>query len=346
MELNICWYRWKIKRCLVDFHNANMPINSTFISKQILWPIIKSVILISGVNDIDSLHMKWCNLKNIGNWPFSPAHTSSHKTSNILQTVADMTKWKHTYIENIYYYISEDNIWCTDWKGALVWLLSHPLPQNLIIFHSMRHMILFTILQISEIYQPFLLSVQYLVLLMIWKYHLMAVLCYHTFTRTNLGKYVSKKCDKNASVLFVLIGEKVIKLHFWKSTPGFPWSIGIQLTENRVALCPSRRDLFLKFASRSRTNMSPVVSNVPASGQASLDARTSACAVRTKCGFRKCIYTHINWEIWMKFSINSFQFNFTYWWCRYLLWNRFHVHECYWTLVHEMAWFRQATNQS
>ena len=42
--------------------------------------------------------------------------------------------------------------------------------------------------------------------------------------------------QKNTPVLFVLIGEKVIQLHFWDSTPVFPWPTDIQLTENRVSI--------------------------------------------------------------------------------------------------------------
>ena len=41
----------------------SMPINNTLLSKLIIWIIIKNVKAISGVNYIDSLHIKWCALK-------------------------------------------------------------------------------------------------------------------------------------------------------------------------------------------------------------------------------------------------------------------------------------------
>ena len=132
-----------------------MPIDNTFLSKLILCAIIKNVKSISGVNYIDSLHMKWCTLKNMGNWSFSPRHTLSHKFNNILRTAADMTKIKtdicRKHIELSVVAISNALVE----KGHLCNNFSNPLPQNFIIFHSMRHMILLMILQISEIYQSF-----------------------------------------------------------------------------------------------------------------------------------------------------------------------------------------------
>ena len=55
-----------------------------------------------------------------------------------------------------------------------------------------------------------LFSVEYFVLFIIWKCHLMELMCYVTFLWANPWKYVSKKCDKNASVSSLLIAEKVI----------------------------------------------------------------------------------------------------------------------------------------
>ena len=69
-----------------------MPINNTFLKKLILWTRITNVKSISGVNYIDSFHMKYCILKNMGHLPFSPGCILSHKTSNILRTEADMNK--------------------------------------------------------------------------------------------------------------------------------------------------------------------------------------------------------------------------------------------------------------
>ena len=60
----------------------------------------------------------------------------------------------------------------------------------------MWHMILLIILQISEIYHSFLLSVQSLVLLITCKHHFMEILFYLTFPWTNPWKYVSKSFDK------------------------------------------------------------------------------------------------------------------------------------------------------
>ena len=60
----------------------------------------------------------------------------------------------------------------------------------------MWHMILLIILQISEIYQPFLFSVEYLVSFIICECYFMGILCYLTVPWTKPWKYVSKKCDK------------------------------------------------------------------------------------------------------------------------------------------------------
>ena len=143
----------------------NMPINNKFLSRLILWIIIKNVKSISGVNYIDSLHMKWVTLKNMGNWPFSPEHTLHHKNNNILRTAPHMTKIKtnvcrkHTELSMI----AKSSVLVE--KEHLCNYFPNPLPQNFIIFHIMSHVILLMILQISEIYQPCLFSVQCLVLL-------------------------------------------------------------------------------------------------------------------------------------------------------------------------------------
>ena len=60
----------------------------------------------------------------------------------------------------------------------------------------MWHMILLIILQISEIYQPFLFSVEYLVSFIICECYFMGILCYLTVPWTKPWKYMSKKCDK------------------------------------------------------------------------------------------------------------------------------------------------------
>ena len=185
-------------------------MNNKFLSKLILWVMIKNVKSISGVNYIDSLHMKWGTLKNLANWPFSQGHTLHHKNNNILRTVPHMTKIK-TYVCR-----EHEELSVTAKSSVLVQkehlcnYFPNPLPQNFIIFHIMSHVILLMILQISEIYQPFLFSVQYLVLLITPKRYLMEIMCYLTFPWTNPWKYLSKMFDKNVSVLFVLISEKVI----------------------------------------------------------------------------------------------------------------------------------------
>ena len=80
---------------IIPMKFLKMPQNNKFLSKLILWGILKNVKSISGVNYIDSLHMKWCTLKNMGNWPFSPGHTMSHKNNNILGKAPDFTKIKN-----------------------------------------------------------------------------------------------------------------------------------------------------------------------------------------------------------------------------------------------------------
>ena len=83
-----------IIQAILSMKFQNIPMNNTFLSELMTWAIIKNVKSISRVNHIDSLYMKWCTLKNMGNWPFSPGHTLSHKTNNILRTTVDMTKIK------------------------------------------------------------------------------------------------------------------------------------------------------------------------------------------------------------------------------------------------------------
>ena len=173
-----------------------MPTNNKFLSKLILWTIIKNVKSISGVNSIDSLHMKWGTLKNMGNWPFSLGHTLHHKNNNILRTAPHMTTIKsnvcrkHTELS----VISKSSVLVE--KEHLCNYFPNPLPQNFIIFHIMSHVILLIILQLSEIYQPFLFFVQYLVLLITSKHYLMEIMCYLTFPWTNPWKYLSKIFDK------------------------------------------------------------------------------------------------------------------------------------------------------
>ena len=83
-----------IIQAILSMKFQNIPMNNTFLSELMTWAIIKNVKSTSRVNHIDSLYMKWCTLKNMGNWPFSPGHTLSHKTNNILRTTVDMTKIK------------------------------------------------------------------------------------------------------------------------------------------------------------------------------------------------------------------------------------------------------------
>ena len=140
--------------------------------------------------------MKWCILKNMKNWRFLPRHTLSHKTKDIVRTVADMTKIKttvcrkHTELSMI----TKSSVLVE--KEHLCNYFPNSLPQNSIIFHSMLHMILLIILQISEIYQSFLFSVQWLVLLITCKHYLMEILSYLTSPWTNPWRYVSKNFDK------------------------------------------------------------------------------------------------------------------------------------------------------
>ena len=122
-----------------------MPISNTFLSKLILCSMIKNVKSISGVNYIDSLHMKWCTLKNMGYWPFSPGHARSHKTNNILRTAADMTKIKTNICRKHIELSMISNVLVE--KGHLCNNFPNHLPPNFIIFHSMWFMILLMILQ-------------------------------------------------------------------------------------------------------------------------------------------------------------------------------------------------------
>ena len=95
-------------------------------------------------------------------------------------------------------------------KGHLCNNFPNPLPQNLIIFHSIWHMILLMILPISEIYQSFLFSVQFNVVNTMQTSFYAKTL----FILPSHGPTLENMCQtfltKDASVLFVLIGEKVI----------------------------------------------------------------------------------------------------------------------------------------
>ena len=154
------------------------------------------------------------------NWRFSPWHTLSDKTNGILKTVADMTKIKtivcrkHSELSMI----TKSSVLVE--KGHLCNYFPNPLPQNSIIFHSMRHMILLIILQISETYQSFLFSVQCLVLLITCKTYLMEILCYLTSPWTKPWKYVSKIFDKKRVSLVCIDRRKSDIAAFLELNPG------------------------------------------------------------------------------------------------------------------------------
>ena len=126
-------YRSKMQ-VILSIIFQNMPIDNKFLSKLILWAIIKNVKSISGVNYIDSLHMKWGTLKNMGSCPFSPGHTLHHKNNNILRTAPHMTKIetnvcrKHTELS----VIAKSSVLVE--KEHLCNYFPNPLPQNFIIF--------------------------------------------------------------------------------------------------------------------------------------------------------------------------------------------------------------------
>ena len=115
-----------------------------------------------------------------------------------------------------------------------MWLCSQPPTPKFYNFHSMQHMISLIILQISEIYQPFLAVVEYLVLSIICKCYLMEILCYLTFQWTNPWKYGSKKCDKRRVSLVCIDSWKSDIVEFLELNPGISmthrhpanWKIG------------------------------------------------------------------------------------------------------------------------
>ena len=154
------------------------------------------------------------------NWRFSPRHTLSHKTKDILLTVADMTKIKTTacrkHIELSI--ITKSSVLVE--KGHLCDYFSNPIPQNSIILHSMRHMILLKIMQISEIYQSFLFSVQCLELLITCKHYLLEILCHLTSPWTNPWKYVSNIFDKKRASLVCIDRRKSDIAAFLELNPG------------------------------------------------------------------------------------------------------------------------------
>ena len=81
-------------------------------------------------------------------------------------------------------------------------------------------MILLIILQISEIYQSFMFSVQCLVLLITCKHYLMEILCYLTSPWTNPWKYVSKCFDKKRVSLVCIDRRKSDTAAFLELNPG------------------------------------------------------------------------------------------------------------------------------
>ena len=83
----------------------------------------------------------------------------------------------------------------------------------------MWHMILLMILQISEIYQSFLFSVQSLVLLITCKHHFMEILFYLTFPWTNPWKYVSNSFNKKRISLVCIDRWKSDKAAFLELNP-------------------------------------------------------------------------------------------------------------------------------
>ena len=104
-------------------------------------------------------------------------------------------------------------------KGHLCNYFPNPIPQNSITFHSMRHMILLIILQISEIYQSLLFSVQCLELLITCK-HYLEILCHLTSPWTNPWKYVSNLFDKKRVSLVCIDRRKSDIAAFLELNPG------------------------------------------------------------------------------------------------------------------------------
>ena len=178
---------------ILPINYPNIPITNIFLSTQTSWVIIKKGKSISGTNYAWSAHMKWCNLKIMGNWSFSPRHTLSPKTVNILYTLVDQTKIKTHLYRKLRERLAKTISRVLVEKRIGMIIFPTPTP-NMIIFHSMR-MNLLIILQISDIFQPFF-SMQYMVTLMTCKCYLMPMLCYLNFPRTNSWTYVSKKCSK------------------------------------------------------------------------------------------------------------------------------------------------------
>ena len=164
--------------------------------------------------------MKWCTLKNMKNWRFSPRHTLSHKTKDILITAADITKIKTIGCRRHTESSMKTKSSVLVEKGHLCNYFPNPLPQNFIIFHSMRHKILLIILQISEMYQSFLFFVQCLVLLITCKHYLMEILCYLTSPCTNPWKYVSNIFDKKRISLLCTDSWKSDIAAFLELNPG------------------------------------------------------------------------------------------------------------------------------
>ena len=100
-----------------------------------------------------------------------------------------------------------------------------PLPQNFTIFHSMWHMILLIIFQISEVY---------IAAIFVFCCYLMEILCYIALPWTIPWKYVWKKCDQKHVSLVCIDRWKSDKPAFFKLTPGISithrhsanWKIG------------------------------------------------------------------------------------------------------------------------
>ena len=75
------------------------------------------------------------------------------------------------------------------------------------------------------------------------------MLCWPT-----LENMCQRSVTKTRQSCFVLIGKTMISLHFWNSTPGYPWPINIQLTERQGSpLFPQIRQILRLGPSGQKT---------------------------------------------------------------------------------------------
>ena len=176
------------------------------------------------------------------NWPFSPGHTLSHKTSNILRTAADMTKIKtnicRKHVEVSVIAIS--NVMVD--KGHLCNNFPNPLPQVFFIIFTVCGIWFCSWYSKYLRYTSHFFSVQSLVLLITYKHHFRnTVLSYLPMYRP-LKICVKQFWQKTHQSCLYWLVKKWYSCILGTQPQDFHDPHTSSWQKNRVSLCPSRWD--------------------------------------------------------------------------------------------------------